>query len=62
MKATQVTFSGVHGNLHTVFFMGWLKTAFDYPSQLNGVELAPWRKAQPVYGEIAQSHNVEFQA
>jgi hypothetical protein len=55
MKTTTTSYSSVHGTLHCVFFMGWLKTAFDYPSELNGKALDVWRREQPIYGEIACS-------
>lgn len=58
----QVCFSSVMGNLHCQFFGKWLKTAFDYPHQLDGLTLDEWRKEQPLYGEIDQSHDIEWKA
>jgi hypothetical protein len=62
MRAQRVCFYGAGGNLHTEFFGSWLRSAFDYPRDLNGKELARWREAQPVYGEIHGSLGVEGQA
>lgn len=59
MKTIQVSYASVHGTLHCVFFMAWMKSAFDYPSELNGQELSAWRATQPVFGSIARSWNSE---
>lgn len=58
-RTQRVCFSSVMGNLHCEFFGSWMKTAFDYPSQLNGQELDVWREGQTVYGEIHCSRDVE---
>lgn len=62
MRTQRVCFSSVGGNLHCEFFGAWLRTAFDYPSQLNGQQLAPWRMGQPVFGSIHSSRDVEGKA
>lgn len=62
MRTQKVSFHSVAGNLHCEFFGCWLRTAFDYPCQLNGQELAPWRHGQPVHGSIHSSRDVEGQA
>lgn len=42
MKVIQFSYASVHGTLHCVFFGGWLKSAWDYPSELRKEQLHPW--------------------
>lgn len=59
MKTIQVNYNTMHGTLQCVFFMAWMKSSFDYPSELNGQELSEWRATQPVFGSIVQSWTSE---
>lgn len=60
MSITRATFVSVSGNLHCVFFMGMVGTAFDYPSKVYD-NFGRWRETPPatVKCEIAFSSGVE---
>ena len=62
MKVDRACFSGAFGNAHTVFFLGHLKSVWDYPHKLDEVPLSEWREDQPTAGDIDSSHGVEAKA
>jgi hypothetical protein len=63
MKVDRVEFNSVHGTLHTMFFMGWVGHAFDYPSKALET-FGPWpgKRTGSVEGSIIDSHGCEARA